>query len=227
MALVASPARSSGLGSVTQHGPQPSPDEGYEHPQPDPAHASVSLPSAITQPGPHGPGHGEGPGAESHLGFAFEPARFRAAGLLRRAAAAAVDLALLLPVCALFGLTLCLVFKQPIPRLAELSPDLLIAALLDGNAASEALLALSGILFFLYFFVFHAARGQTPGKKLLGLRVIDAYGARPGLLRTLVRTVAYALSLLPCSLGFLWIGFDRERRALHDWVAGTYVVRVQ
>lgn len=219
MALVASPARSSGLGSVTQHGPQPSPDEGYEHPQPDPSHAGVPLPSAITQPNQHD--------TEAHFGYDVEPARFRAAGLFRRAAAAFVDLALLLPVCALFGLTLCLIFKQPIPRLAELSPDLLIAALLDGNAASEALLALSGILFFLYFFVFHAARGQTPGKKLLGLRVIDAYGARPGLLRTLLRTVAYVLSLAPCSLGFLWIGFDRERRALHDWVAGTYVVRAQ
>jgi uncharacterized RDD family membrane protein YckC len=138
-----------------------------------------------------------------------------------------VDLLLLLPVCAAFGLALCLAFGQPIPRLAELSPDLLVAALLDGNAASEALLSLSAILFFLYFFVFHAARGQTPGKKLLGLRVIDAYGARPGLLRTLLRTAGYLLSLAPCSLGFLWIGFDRERRALHDWVAGTYVVRVQ
>ena len=93
--------------------------------------------------------------------------------------------------------------------------------------SSSSTCALSAILFFLYFFVFHAARGQTPGKKLLGLRVIDAYGGRPGLLRTLLRTAGYLLSLLPCSLGFLWIGFDRERRALHDWVAGTYVVRVQ
>jgi uncharacterized RDD family membrane protein YckC len=155
-----------------------------------------------------------------------EVERFRAAGFFRRAAAAIIDIALLVPVCAVFGLALCLAFGQPIPRLAELSPDLLIAALLDGNSASEALLALSGVLFFLYFFVFHAARGQTPGKRLLGLLVIDKYGGRPGLLRTLVRTAAYVLSLLPCSLGFLWIGFDRERRALHDWIAGTYVVRV-
>ena len=26
-------------------------------------------------------------------------------------------------------------------------------------------------------------------------------------------------------LGFAWIGFDREKRGLHDWLAGTYVVR--
>jgi uncharacterized RDD family membrane protein YckC len=27
------------------------------------------------------------------------------------------------------------------------------------------------------------------------------------------------------ALGFLWIGFDREKRGLHDWLADTYVVR--
>ena len=69
-----------------------------------------------------------------------------------------------------------------------------------------------------------ATRGQTPGKQLLGLIVIDAYGERPSLLKTLLRTVGYAVSVLPFSLGFLWIGFDREKRALHDWLAGTYVV---
>lgn len=214
MAFVASPARvSPGSGPLSQ---------GYEHPQPahaaqsgDPAHTSTPIPSLRTQPG-----------ASPEPQPAVEPERFRAAGFWRRAAAGLVDLAILLPVCAACGLVLCLIFGQPIPRLAELSPDLLLAALLDGNAASEALLALSGILFFLYFFVFQAARGQTPGKQLLGLRLIDAYGARPGLLRTLVRTAAYLLSALPFSLGFLWIGFDRERRALHDWVAGTYVVRL-
>ena len=27
-------------------------------------------------------------------------------------------------------------------------------------------------------------------------------------------------------LGFLWIGFDSEKRGLQDWIAGTYVIRV-
>ncbi len=219
MALVASPARvSPGSGSLTQHSQKPSPSsgDGYEHPQPpkqsDSAFVSTPLPAVRSKSGPE------------HV--AVEPLRFRAAGFFRRSAAVIVDLAILLPVCAIAGLLLCVAFSQPIPRLAELSPDILLAALFDGNAASEALLVLSAILFFLYFFLFHAARGQTPGKQLLGVRVIDAYGGRPGLFRTLLRTVSYLLSALPFSLGFLWVGFDRERRALHDWVAGTYVVRV-
>lgn len=222
MALVASPARAStGPGSLTQHGPQPPAGEGYDHPQPS-HKGAANEPSRPVSPLPSA----KIPGPEIAAHVAAEPEHMRAGGFLRRTAAAFVDFAILLPVWATAGLALCIGFGQPIPRLAELSPDLLVAALLDGNAASEALLALSAILAFLYFFVFHAARGQTPGKRLLGLRVIDAYGSRPSLLRTLLRTASYLLSLLPCSLGFLWIGFDRERRALHDWVAGTYVVRV-
>ena len=65
---------------------------------------------------------------------------------------------------------------------------------------------------------------RAPGKRLLGLMVIDVYGERPGLARTLLRTSGYLVSAALFSLGFLWIGFDRERRALHDWLAGTYVV---
>jgi uncharacterized RDD family membrane protein YckC len=79
----------------------------------------------------------------------------------------------------------------------------------------------------LYFFLFHAARGQTPGKQLLGLMVLTVYGERPGVGRCLLRTFGYLLSVLPFSLGLLWVGFDREKRALHDWVAGTYVVLAQ
>jgi uncharacterized RDD family membrane protein YckC len=139
-------------------------------------------------------------------------------------AAAAVDFLVLSPVLALLGVLLCLALGQPVPHLGELSPDLIVVALLDGNTAGEALLLLGAIVSLLYVVLFLATRGQTPGKQLLGLLVIDAYGERPSLVKTLLRTVGYAVSVLPFSLGFLWIGFDREKRALHDWLAGTYVV---
>lgn len=151
---------------------------------------------------------------------------FRAAGVLRRVSAALIDLTLLLPLCAAVGLLLCVALGQPVPRLAELSPDLLLAALFDGSIAGELLLSVGAALFVAYFCGFHVARGQTPGKKLLGIMVINAYGERPSVARALLRTGAYVLSALPVTIGFLWVGFDRERRALHDWLAGTYVVRV-
>jgi uncharacterized RDD family membrane protein YckC len=153
-----------------------------------------------------------------------DPPRYQAAGFWRRAAAAAVDFLVLCPVFALLGAVVALIFGRPLPRLRELGPDLLVSVLVDGNLLGEALLLLSAILLLLYFFIFHALRGQTPGKRLLGLAVIDVYGERPGMARTLLRTSGYVLSAVLFSLGFLWIGFDREKRALHDWLAGTYVV---
>lgn len=152
------------------------------------------------------------------------PATYRVAGFWRRLCAAAIDAALILPVLCLIAAVIALVLGQPLPRLREIGPDLLVSALLDGDSLSEALLPLSFVLCLIYFFLFHFFRGQTPGKRLLGMAVIDVYGERPGLARTLLRTCGYLLSALLFSLGFLWIGFDREKRALHDWLAGTYVV---
>src|SRR4051812_2905452 len=87
------------------------------------------------------------------------PAAYRAAGFWRRFAAALIDLILLAPLIAVGGILTCLAFGQPLPRLGELSPDLLIAALIDGNSVGEAALLLGGALGLLYFFIFHATRG--------------------------------------------------------------------
>jgi uncharacterized RDD family membrane protein YckC len=65
----------------------------------------------------------------------------------------------------------------------------------------------------------------TPGMRLFKMRVIDPYGDPPGAIRAAVRVVGYLASICTLSLGFLWIGFDREKRGLHDWIAGTYVVK--
>jgi uncharacterized RDD family membrane protein YckC len=85
-------------------------------------------------------------------------------------------------------------------------------------------LSLLAILGFLYFFIFHAVRGQTPGKRLMHARVVDGFGERPSLGRAFLRTLGYLPSALLLLLGFLWIGFDREKRGLHDRLADTYVI---
>jgi uncharacterized RDD family membrane protein YckC len=77
---------------------------------------------------------------------------------------------------------------------------------------------------FLYYAYFWTASGKTPGMTLLGVQVIGQDGSRVGTQRGLVRTLAFPFSILLLGLGFLGILFDRDRRALHDVIAGTAVV---
>ncbi len=149
---------------------------------------------------------------------------FRAAGLFRRSTAMVMDLLLVVPLQVLAVFALRVVQHQPVPRLAELSPDVLLASLSDGSVKSEAMLVLGLTVALVYFWLFVGLFAQTPGKWLTRLLVVDVYGDRPSLLRAMVRTLSYGMAVLPCSLGVLWIGFDREKRGLHDWLAGTYVV---
>ncbi len=148
----------------------------------------------------------------------------RVAGFFRRAIAGLVDGAILTAVFLVLDVLVALVLRQPLPRWSQLGPDYLLDVAVNGDALAQIGLVLLAILGFLYFFIFHALSGRTPGKRLVGVRVIDAYGQRPSLGRALARTAAYLPSALVLALGFLWIGFDREKRGLHDWIADTYVI---
>jgi uncharacterized RDD family membrane protein YckC len=77
---------------------------------------------------------------------------------------------------------------------------------------------------FLYFAYFWTTSGKTPGMTLLGVRVVGRDGSDVGARRGLVRTLVFPLSFLLLGLGFLGILFGRDRRALHDSIAGTAVV---
>jgi uncharacterized RDD family membrane protein YckC len=68
------------------------------------------------------------------------------------------------------------------------------------------------------------ASGQTPGMTLLGVQVVGKGGSNVGTQRGLVRTLAFPLSFLLLGLGFIGILLSRDRRALHDSIAGTEVV---
>lgn len=159
------------------------------------------------------------------LSAAVAPVRVRVAGFWRRSCAAVVDLLVLASVFAILATIAALVLRHPLPRIGQIGPDYVVDMAVNGGVAAEAGLAMLAILGFLYFFLFTALRGQTFGKHLMKLRVIDAYGERPSLLRSLARTAAYLPSGVLLALGFLWVGFDREKRGLHDWIADTYVVR--
>ena len=77
---------------------------------------------------------------------------------------------------------------------------------------------------FLYYAYFWTASGKTPGMVLLGVQVVGEDGSSVGSRRGLIRTLAFPLSFILLGLGFLGILLGRDRRALHDVIAGTAVV---
>jgi len=77
---------------------------------------------------------------------------------------------------------------------------------------------------FVYFAYSWAASGKTFGMAMLGVRVVSADGADATARQAVIRTLAFPLSFLIFGLGFAGIVLQRDRRALHDLIAGTAVV---
>jgi len=77
---------------------------------------------------------------------------------------------------------------------------------------------------FFYFGYSWAVSGRTFGMAVLGVRVVRADGAVAEPWRGVVRSLVFPLSFLLLGLGFLGILVQRERRALHDLIAGTAVI---
>jgi uncharacterized RDD family membrane protein YckC len=75
-----------------------------------------------------------------------------------------------------------------------------------------------------YFVLFWTLTGETPGMRLMGLRVIDRDGGPLGFGQALLRLVGAILAAIPFFAGYLLILVDDRRRGLHDMIAGTTVV---
>lgn len=97
----------------------------------------------------------------------------------------------------------------------------------------EVQLDTAGILigmgaFALWLFVYYAypwsVSGKSLGMSVLGIQVVAADGDDCSARSAVLRTLALPLSFLTLGLGFLPILFGRNRRALHDRIAGTAVV---
>jgi len=68
-------------------------------------------------------------------------------------------------------------------------------------------------------------QGRTPGKRLLGIRVIRLTGKPIGWWASFERAGGYAAGLATGLLGFLQILWDDNRQAIHDKIAATTVIR--
>lgn len=100
-------------------------------------------------------------------------------------------------------------------------------ARMAGGTAEKFGLLLTFVAAILDLVVFAGLTGKTVGKWTTGLRIERPDGRLPGIGRAFLRHfIGYPLSLIPFGLGFLIVTVS-GRRALHDLLAGTVVVREQ
>ncbi len=78
---------------------------------------------------------------------------------------------------------------------------------------------------FLYFTYQWAVSGKTLGMAVLGLQVVTKAGGPISGRQAVFRTIGLGITLfLTLGIGFLGIVYQRDRRALNDFIAGTAVV---
>lgn len=83
-----------------------------------------------------------------------------------------------------------------------------------------------GIFLPLYFIPFEMRTGQSPGKKLSNIKVVDNEFNDIGLLRALVRNITKSFPFW-AFVGVLLILLTKNKQRLGDMMAGTFVIKVK
>lgn len=74
--------------------------------------------------------------------------------------------------------------------------------------------------------IFWISRQATPGKMVIGARIVDAKtGGKPSSRQLVVRYLGYYVSTIPLLLGLFAVAFDPRKQGWHDKLAETVVVR--
>jgi|RhiMethySRZTD1v2_1073278.scaffolds.fasta_scaffold89381_5 uncharacterized RDD family membrane protein YckC len=113
----------------------------------------------------------------------------------------------------------------PLGRVSpEIAPEVMFARLAGPLALSVAI-ATAIHACYEAFFVYKL--GATPGKLALGLKVVRPDGGPVSLGRAFGRYFAKWLSTIILLIGYIMAGFDSQKRALHDMICDTRVIKTR
>lgn len=145
-----------------------------------------------------------------HIAFSYG-----VAGIASRFLAAIVDTFLLLLI-----------------QIALLLTMAFLASLVEAAGSEQMVLAVGGILSFVFFWGYYLFfellwNGQTPGKRLIRLRVVREGGRPVTFVASAIRNLVRFVDFLPFfyGLGVLTMFIDRRARRLGDLAGGTLVVK--
>jgi len=190
----------------------------YSPPVSAPPPPAYGAPTSAPPPYTPSPSYGASyPAAPVSPGYAAAPLYqaapvFKYKGVWPRFFAQVIDFIIVgIPIYVLMALVMAQVMKsaQPDPRLLSA-------------------LSLFTSVIVLAYFVWLEAGGGTLGKRVLGIKIVDAQGNKPGLGRSLARNLLRLLDALPLAipylLGVILVGKSPNKQRLGDKAAGTFVV---
>ena len=107
------------------------------------------------------------------------------------------------------------------------SPDQVQAMMSSGDYTIMAsFLASSGIIRLLYFVLMDSSKHRgTLGKMAMGIKIVRADGSRISIGKAILRYMGKWISGLILGIGYIMAAFTDKKRALHDMIASTVVVR--
>ncbi len=110
-------------------------------------------------------------------------------------------------------------------------PILLIQDVIDshyeaGSKRNSLYLLDAFVIWWIYTAILNSSVWQgTVGKKILKLKIVNKSGERISFIRANVRFIAEFLSAVLLALGFFLAALNKKKRSLHDFIAGTFVIR--
>jgi uncharacterized RDD family membrane protein YckC len=105
--------------------------------------------------------------------------------------------------------------------------SLILGAVSDALGGLFLILAYLAILVLSFYWYFQeGAKGQSPGKKVMGIQVVNAdtgqfIGGGMGIARYFVNSI---INGIPCYIGWLWPLWDAKKQTLGDKVLKTVVI---
>jgi uncharacterized RDD family membrane protein YckC len=110
----------------------------------------------------------------------------------------------------------------------EVGAALILSLLHLPSDLKTVLVAIGGAAYILwtiaYFVAFWAGTGQTPGARVLQIRVVTAAGGKVKPRQAALRVIGVFLAALPLFAGFVPILYDSKRRGFQDHLARTLVI---
>jgi hypothetical protein len=83
------------------------------------------------------------------------------------------------------------------------------------------------IIVFIVLGYLNGAQGQTPGKRIVGIKVLrEQDGQLLGGGMGVVRAIAHILDTISCLIGYLWPLWDGKRQTFADKILGTVVIKL-